>query len=166
MDLKQLASFVAVVEKQGFSAAADALFLSQPTVSNHLRLLEEELDCELISRTTKKLEVTPTGEKIYEYDTEPRTLGLETTVLSDCAVAFCETIRAAGYEPGIYFSRHTGYYGFDLRRLEDVSMWFALPGAKYPSFYYKVDAWQYTFTGSVPGISTETDVNLFFEPRA
>lgn len=105
-------------------------------------------------------------EKIYEYDTTPRTVGLETSVLSDCAVAFCETIRAAGYEPGIYFSRHTGYYGFDLSRLEDVNMWFALPDAKYPSFYYKVDAWQYTFTGSVPGISTETDINLFFEPKS
>lgn len=103
-------------------------------------------------------------EKIYEYDTEPRTAGLDTTVLSDCAVAFCETVRAAGYEPGLYLSRHTGYYGFDLTRLEGVSMWFSLPEAKFPSFYYKVDAWQYSFTGRVPGISTETDVNLFFEP--
>ncbi len=105
-------------------------------------------------------------EKIYEYDTEPRTAGLDTTILSDCAVAFCETVRAGGYEPGIYFSRHTGYYGFDLSRLEGVSMWFALPEAKFPSFYYKVDAWQYSFNGSVPGISTPTDVNLFFEPKA
>lgn len=105
-------------------------------------------------------------EKIYEYDTEPRTLGLDTTVLSDCAVAFCETVREAGYRPGVYFSRHTGYYGIDLSRLQDVHMWFALPEAKYPSFYYHVDAWQYSFTGKVPGISTPTDVNLFFEPKA
>lgn len=103
-------------------------------------------------------------EKIYEYDTEPRTMGLDTAILSDCAVAFCETVRADGYEPGVYFSRHTGYYGFDLTRLEGVSMWFALPEAKFPSFYYKVDAWQYSFEGSVPGIDTPTDVNLFFLP--
>ena len=105
-------------------------------------------------------------EKIYEYDTEPRTAGLDTNILSDCAVAFCETVRAAGYEPGLYFNRHTGYYGFDLTRLQDVSMWFALPEAKFPSFYYRVDAWQYSFTAEVPGVSTPTDVNLFFAPRA
>ena len=104
-------------------------------------------------------------EKIYEYDTEPRTAGMDSTVLSDCAVAFCDVIRSEGYEPGVYISRHTGYYGYDLTRLQDVSIWFALPEAKYPSFYYKVDAWQYSFEGQVPGISTETDVNLFFLPK-
>ena len=104
-------------------------------------------------------------EKIYEYDTEPRTAGLDSGVLSDCAVAFCQAVRAEGYQPGLYFSRHTGYYGFDLTRLEDVSMWFALPEARYPSFYYRVDAWQYSFTEMIPGISTPTDVNLFFEPE-
>lgn len=103
-------------------------------------------------------------EKIYEYDTEPRTAGLDSNILSDCAVAFCETVRAEGYEPGLYISRPTGYYGYDLTRLGDVHMWFTLPEAKYPSFYYKVDAWQYSYTGKVPGISTDADVNLFFEP--
>lgn len=104
-------------------------------------------------------------EKIYEYDTVPRTAGLQSATLSDCAVAFCETVRADGYEPGLYFSRHTGYYGFDLSRLQDVHMWFALPEAKFPSFYYKVDAWQYSFTETIPGIDTPTDANLFFIPK-
>ncbi len=103
-------------------------------------------------------------EKIYEYDTEPRTAGLDTDILSDCAVAFCETVKADGYEPGLYFSRHTGYYGFDLTRMGEYQKWFALPEAKFPSFYYKVDAWQYSFTETIPGIDTPTDVNLFFLP--
>ena len=129
---------------------------------------EAEMTLELIEPYRDKLQmpVYYDWEKIYEYDTEPRTAGLDTAVLSDCAVAFCETIRAAGYEPGVYFSRHTGYYGFDLQRLEGVSMWFALPEAKFPSFYYRVDAWQYSFEGTVPGISTPTDVNLFFTPTS
>ena len=67
MDLKQLQSFVQVVEKKSFSGAANALFLSQPTVSNHVRLLEEELGCALIARTTKSLEITPVGEKVFTY---------------------------------------------------------------------------------------------------
>ena len=103
-------------------------------------------------------------EKIYEYDSEPRTAGLDVNILSDCAVAFCETIRQGGCEPGVYFSRHTGYYGFDFTRLKDCHKWFALPEAKFPSFYYKVDAWQYSFEETVPGIDTPTDANLFFCP--
>ncbi len=126
---------------------------------------EAEMTLELIEpyRDRLSMPVYYDWEKIYEYDTTPRTAGLDSTVLSDCAVAYCETIRAAGYEPGIYFSRHTGYFGFDFTRLEGVSKWFALPDAKFPSFYYEVDAWQYSFEGNVPGISEPTDVNLFFE---
>lgn len=127
---------------------------------------EAEMTLELIEpyREQISMPVYFDWEKIYEYDTEPRTLGLDSAILSDCAVAFCETVRAAGYEPGVYFSRHTGYYGIDLSRLEGVSKWFTLPEAKYPSFYYAIDAWQYDFEGTVPGISTPTDVNLFFTP--
>ena len=141
-------------------------FFSQ-SVSVQEAIEEAEMTLRLIQpyRDQISMPVYYDWEKIYEYDTEPRTAGLDTDILSECAVAFCETVRAAGFEPGVYFNRHTGYYGFDLTRLQDVSMWFALPEAKYPSFYYRVDAWQYSFTESLPGISTPTDVNLFFEPQ-
>ena len=127
---------------------------------------EAEMTLRMVSPYLDKLTlpVYYDWEKIYEYDTEPRTAGLEVSTLSDCAVAFCETIRQGGCQPGVYFSRHTGYYGFDLTRLEGCHMWFALPDAKYPSFYYKVDAWQYSFKETVPGIETPADANLFFIP--
>lgn len=43
MELKQLESFAAVVECESFTRAAEKLFISQPTVSAHVRALEEEL---------------------------------------------------------------------------------------------------------------------------
>ena len=67
MDFKQLRSFVAVVRCGSFTQAAQQLFVSQPTISAHVRALEEELGRELILRTTKAIEVTPKGKEIYEY---------------------------------------------------------------------------------------------------
>ena len=65
MELKQLQSFCAVVQYRSFTKAAEKLYLSQPTVSTHIRQLEEELGSRLIVRTTKSIEVTPRGQELY-----------------------------------------------------------------------------------------------------
>ncbi len=67
MDFKQLESYAAVVRYQSFTKAAQKLYISQPTVSTHIRSLEEELNIPLIRRTTKNIEVTPEGQKVYDY---------------------------------------------------------------------------------------------------
>lgn len=108
-------------------------------------------------------------EKIDNEDADiARTRDLDMNTRTDCAVAFCETIRAAGYEASVYFNRNLGYYGYDLRRLTDYDFWFALPVSPpdlcWPSFYYKVDLWQYSFTDLIPGIEGETDMNMLFIP--
>lgn len=54
MEFKQLEAFVAVVDYGSFSEAARRLYLTQPTISAHIRSLEEELHSKLIIRTTKK----------------------------------------------------------------------------------------------------------------
>lgn len=115
-------------------------------------------------------------ERIADYDIElpivfdwekieaegARTAGLDMQLRTDCAVAFCETVKNAGYTPCIYFNRNLGYYGYDLTRLTDYMFWFALPESNFPNFYYAADMWQYSFTESVPGINMETDMNLWF----
>ena len=67
MDFRQLKSFVAVVENKSFSKAAEKLHSAQPTISTHVRMLEEELNTRLILRTTKTIEVTPQGWEAYKY---------------------------------------------------------------------------------------------------
>ena len=67
MEFKQLQSFVAVIRCGSFTEAAEELFLSQPTISIHIRQLEEELHTQLLIRTTKRVKPTPKGEQLYEY---------------------------------------------------------------------------------------------------
>lgn len=67
MDLKQLETFITVVEWDSFSEAAKRLYLTQPTISTHIKQIENELNAELLKRTTKKLELTPEGREFYNY---------------------------------------------------------------------------------------------------
>jgi len=67
MEFRQLEAFIATVDHRSFSAAAEALYLSQPTISSHIQALEGELQTKLIRRTTKKFEITPEGQQLYEY---------------------------------------------------------------------------------------------------
>ena len=66
MDMKQLQSFTAVVKYRSFTKAAERLYLSQPTISTHIRNLEEELGTCLIVRTKRSVDVTPRGQELYE----------------------------------------------------------------------------------------------------
>ena len=70
MELKQLESYVAVVECGSFTKAAEMLYISQPTISTHIQMLEMELHTKLLDRHTKRLEVTKKGEELYECASE------------------------------------------------------------------------------------------------
>ena len=93
---------------------------------------------------------------------EARSHGLTMELRTDCARAFCETVKSAGYVPCVYFNRNLGYYGYDLTRLTDYEFWFSLPESGFPNFYYACDMWQYSFTETVPGSAEPTDMNLWF----
>lgn len=66
MDFKQLRSFIAVIKYGSFTTAANKLRISQPTVSTHIRTLEEELGTPLVLRNAKRVELTPSGYKMYD----------------------------------------------------------------------------------------------------
>ncbi len=66
MEIKQLRSFKAVVDYGNFTRAAEKTFTSQPTISTHIKALEEELGVSLIVRDTKNIEVTQKGMELYE----------------------------------------------------------------------------------------------------
>ncbi|MGP1432625.1 selenium metabolism-associated LysR family transcriptional regulator [Treponema sp.] len=65
MEFKHLEVFVKLVENLSFSAAADELHISQPTVSLHIKQLEEELDTPLFIRSTRELKITEEGSMLY-----------------------------------------------------------------------------------------------------
>ena len=137
-------------------------FFSQAiTVAEAIEEAEFVIDRILQYRVT--LPVVYDWEKVEAPDA--RTAELTVQGRTDCAVAFCETIRRAGYTPCVYFNRNLGYYGYDLTRLTDYLFWFSLPESPFPNFYYACDMWQYSFTESVPGIQGQTDMNLWFVRR-
>lgn len=61
MDLQQLRSFVAVARHQHFTRASAELHIGQPAVSQQIRKLEAELGVQLLSRTTRAVELTDAG---------------------------------------------------------------------------------------------------------
>ena len=67
MDIRRLEIFCRVVEQKSFTKAANAALLSQPTVSEHIRLLEESLGEKLLDRLGRQVLPTPAGEILYRY---------------------------------------------------------------------------------------------------
>jgi DNA-binding transcriptional LysR family regulator len=67
MDLRQLEVFSGVYELRSFSRTASALRLTQSTVSEHVRLLEEELGTRLFDRLSRETVPTRAGELLYGY---------------------------------------------------------------------------------------------------
>ncbi|WP_078894477.1 LysR family transcriptional regulator [Streptomyces sp. CT34] len=67
LNLHRLWIFMQVVEHQGFSAAAQRLYMSQPSVSNQVRRLEQSLRVTLIDRSGTRARPTVEGEVLAEY---------------------------------------------------------------------------------------------------
>ncbi len=67
MDIHRLEVFCKVLELQSFTKAADAVCLTQPTVSEHIRALEETLGEKLVDRLGREVLPTPAGKILYRY---------------------------------------------------------------------------------------------------
>jgi len=91
MDLRQLSIVVAIVDEGSFTAAADALDLSQPSVSQAVRALEVELGIELFHRTGRLVRLTSAGEAL---------LGPARQALRDAATARAAVAEVVGLTAG------------------------------------------------------------------
>jgi DNA-binding transcriptional LysR family regulator len=67
MDLHQLFVFTKVVEHKSFSKAAEAIFLSQSTVSSHIQALEKTMNMKLFDRIGREIILTPYGSRLYQW---------------------------------------------------------------------------------------------------
>ncbi len=68
LNLKQLETFVTIVECGSFTKAASRLFLAQSTVSSHIQILESALGLILFRRDSKRnVTLTPDGQRIYQF---------------------------------------------------------------------------------------------------
>lgn len=78
------------------------------------------------------------------------------------ARVFCDRIRDAGYRPMIYGNAYSLFAMLDITQLEEYDIWYAFYN-NYLYYPYEVRAWQYSSTSTVPGISGDVDLNIWFE---
>ncbi|MCU0754803.1 MAG: LysR substrate-binding domain-containing protein [Xanthomonadales bacterium] len=64
MNLRDLRYLVALAEHRHFGRAAEASFVSQPTLSTQLRKLEEQLDVQLVERNSRQVLLTAVGQQV------------------------------------------------------------------------------------------------------
>ncbi len=75
--------------------------------------------------------------------------------------AFCETVRNSGYKPGIYASKYWYYDNLDVSQLSTYNIWVAQYNTVC-NYNGRYDMWQYTSTGSIPGINGNVDMNICY----
>lgn len=65
MDIHQLRVFVSVYKNRSFSRASEQMHLTQPTISDHIRSLEQEFDCRLFDRLGRSILPTQEAEALF-----------------------------------------------------------------------------------------------------
>ena len=91
-----------------------------------------------------------------------RNEALTPSELTDVVLAFCNRIKEAGYTPMIYCNLK-GFLGMlEFDRLEGIEKWYAYYGDEL-YFPYDVSMWQYSASGTIPGVDGKVDLNISFK---
>lgn len=80
---------------------------------------------------------------------------------TNCAIAFLEKVKAAGYTPVIYSNQSWLTSKLDWSRVKKYKLWYAAPGASSPAYTSAI--WQYSWSGKVNGISGDVDMNYLYD---
>src|SRR5215510_3036454 len=108
-NVTDIAIFVKVVELSSFTAAAEALDMSQPVISKAVTRLEERLGARLLNRTTRRLSLTEAGAELYRRSSQ---------ALSEIDNAELEVTRYQAEPRGLL--RVTAPMSFSLLQLASV----------------------------------------------
>jgi len=98
-------------------------------------------------------------EPLYYYGS--RTANYSGKTVTDCAIAFMDKVKAAGYDTMVYFNKSLAYLRLDLERLQYYDVWLAQYATQAPDYIYAYDMWQYG-TAEIDGIDGPVDVNIAF----
>ena len=79
---------------------------------------------------------------------------------TDCAVAFCEKIRANGYKAGVYASKSFFDDELQFSRISGYEIWVAHYISSVTNFRHPYKMWQYSDKGRVPGIYNNVDLDI------
>ncbi len=88
----------------------------------------------------------------------------EEVPLTTCARRFCQIVEKEGYQGGVYFNQTFGEQYFNLRELQEYTLWLAEYNPT-PGFPYVFDCLQYTDSGTLPGIEGPVDLDILWLPQ-
>lgn len=80
---------------------------------------------------------------------------------TNCAIAFLEKVKAAGYTPVLYSNQSWLQNQLDFDKVKKYKLWYAAPGASSPK--YSCAIWQYSWSGKISGINGDTDMNYLYD---
>lgn len=120
---------------------------------------EAEYVLKILQGTALELPVVYDPESIR--DDVARTDSVSGEQFTRNTIVFCDTIRAAGYEPMIYSNMIWEAELLDLEKLSNYPIWYA-DYEKIPQTPYHFSYWQYTSDGNVPGIAGRVDLDVQF----
>ena len=92
--------------------------------------------------------------------TEGRVRNVTRRELTDMLRYFCDEMSARGFDPMVYFNWTQASRMIYLSELEDYPFWLALYQDRM-TFPFRVEMWQYTSEGKVPGIEGDVDINVY-----
>lgn len=90
----------------------------------------------------------------------PRTQNMDGRTLTDIQLHFCGKMQKMGYQPMVYFNWHQSENLYYLADLEAYPFWLALYQEQM-TYPWRVEMWQWTHTGRVPGINGDVDINVY-----
>ena len=91
---------------------------------------------------------------------DARTKNMDARTLTDIQLHFCGQMKKMGFQPMVYFNWHQSENLYYLSELEDYPFWLALYQDRM-TYPWKVEMWQWTSSGKVPGIQGNVDINVF-----
>lgn len=91
-----------------------------------------------------------------------RTKNTPGETVTSCAITFCQSVEAAGWDAMVYFSPHKAYTELELEELLSWPFWLAHYTQEWrpTDFRYHFAMWQYACDGAVDGIEGDVDLNL------
>ena len=89
-----------------------------------------------------------------------RTRNMDARTLTDIQLHFCGNMKKMGYQPMVYFNWRQSEKLYVLHDLEDYPFWLALYQDRM-TYPWKVEMWQYSDKGRVPGINGNVDLNVY-----
>lgn len=122
-------------------------------------LEEAEFVLDLIKDYNIEYPVALDTEKISDSDARTNTADISDELRSEMAIAFCERIKEEGYYPIIYSSENWMRRDMNLEMLNQYDFW-AAQYQEENDFLYDFTIWQYTDSGSVPGIDCNVDMDI------